>query len=189
MGGARRRARRRSRAVRFWAPPRRRCRRIVIPDTGGRHEGVDVFAWTPREFIDEGCSQFLLHRRERREEPDPVHPRARPAAAPAVRRRRRGQAGRGRAARSARRSPMGAGAVRSRRSQASPIVTDLPPLVGGAREFLDPEDGEPDSAWSGRVQPARSPRSCDGCTRRSARLGQLVRAGESTPDRPSTRRA
>ena len=38
----------------------RRSGDVVVPDTGGRHEGVDVFSWTPREFVDEDCLQFLF---------------------------------------------------------------------------------------------------------------------------------
>ena len=76
-------------SVRFWAPPRRRSGDVVVPDTGGRHEGVDVFSWTPREFVDEDLPAVPVHRRERREEPDPVRPRARAGAAEAVRGRRR----------------------------------------------------------------------------------------------------
>ena len=40
-------------SVRFWAPPRRRANDALIPDTGGRSDGVDVFTWSPREFVDE----------------------------------------------------------------------------------------------------------------------------------------
>jgi hypothetical protein len=47
-------------SVCFWAPPRRRSGDVVVPDTGGRHEGVEVFTWTPREFIDEDLLSFLL---------------------------------------------------------------------------------------------------------------------------------
>ena len=32
----------------------------LIPDTGGRLEGIDVFAWTPREFIDLGLLEFCF---------------------------------------------------------------------------------------------------------------------------------
>ena len=47
-------------SVRFWAPPRRRSGDVLLPDTGGRQEGVDVFTWTPREFIDEELLRFLF---------------------------------------------------------------------------------------------------------------------------------
>ena len=46
-----------------------------------------------------GPARVLLHRRERRAQPAPVHPRARAAAAPTMGRRRRRHAGRGRAPR------------------------------------------------------------------------------------------
>src|SRR4026208_1405236 len=32
-------------SVRFWAPARRRSGDVIVPDTGGRQEGVDVFSW------------------------------------------------------------------------------------------------------------------------------------------------
>ena len=47
-------------SVKFWAPPRRRSGDVVLPDTGGRHEGVEAFTWTPREFIDEDLLPYLL---------------------------------------------------------------------------------------------------------------------------------
>jgi hypothetical protein len=31
-----------------------------VPDTGGRLEGIDVFAWTPREFVDLGLLEFCF---------------------------------------------------------------------------------------------------------------------------------
>ena len=47
-------------SVSFWAPPRRQSGDVIVPDTGGRQEGVDAFTWTPREFIDEGLLRFLF---------------------------------------------------------------------------------------------------------------------------------
>src|SRR4029078_4729992 len=32
----------------------------LIADTGGRLEGIDVFAWTPREFVDLGLLEFCF---------------------------------------------------------------------------------------------------------------------------------
>ncbi|MCJ7726405.1 MAG: ATP-binding protein, partial [Acidimicrobiia bacterium] len=46
-------------SVSMWAPPRPRSGDVAIPDTGGRQD-VDVFAWTPREFVDEGLLRFLF---------------------------------------------------------------------------------------------------------------------------------
>ena len=62
LGGAGRRPR----AVPAVASGRRPAAQtgdVVVPDTGGRQEGVDVFAWTPREFIDEDLLAVLLHGR------------------------------------------------------------------------------------------------------------------------------
>ena len=77
-----RRARARSPASASGRRPARQSGDVVVPDTGGRLEGVDAFTWTPREFVDEDLLRVLLHRRERREEPDPVHPGT--GAAPAA---------------------------------------------------------------------------------------------------------
>ena len=51
--------RRRSRAC-GSGRPRDGVSRDLIPDTGGRLEGIDVFAWTPREFIDLGLLEFCF---------------------------------------------------------------------------------------------------------------------------------
>ncbi len=47
-------------SVGFWAPPRAGTGDVILPDTGGRQEGVDAFSWTPRQFIDEGLLRFLF---------------------------------------------------------------------------------------------------------------------------------
>ncbi len=47
-------------SVSFWAPPRLHSGDVLVPDTGGRQEGVDAFAWTPREFVDDGLLRFLF---------------------------------------------------------------------------------------------------------------------------------
>ena len=33
-------------SVAFWAPPKRRSGEVVVPDTGGRFDGIEVFSWT-----------------------------------------------------------------------------------------------------------------------------------------------
>ena len=33
---------------------------VVVPDTGGRLDGIEVFSWTPREFIDDDLLQFCF---------------------------------------------------------------------------------------------------------------------------------
>ena len=167
VGDARRRARRRSRRVRFWAPARRRSRRRRRPrhrrtPRGRRRVQLDAARVRRR-----GLPAVPVHRRERREEPDPVHPRTRAVAAEAVRGRRRGHAGRGRAPRSARRAgrelarPAGPGAGRANGS--SPTCSRSSTRSASSSS---PEDGsrarlgvERPRAW-----PARSPRSCAGCT-------------------------
>ncbi|MFQ5518326.1 MAG: hypothetical protein ACE5E8_12210, partial [Acidimicrobiia bacterium] len=46
-------------SVSLWAPPRPRSGDVAVPDTAGRQD-VAVFAWTPREFIEEGLLRFLF---------------------------------------------------------------------------------------------------------------------------------
>ncbi len=60
-------------SVSFWAPPRVQSGDVVIPDTGGRQEGVDAFSWTPRQFIEGGLLRFLFTDAVRQPQPDPVH--------------------------------------------------------------------------------------------------------------------
>jgi len=93
-------------SVRFWAPPRRNVP-DVMPDTGGRLEGIDVFAWTPR---------VLLHRRERRPESTAVHPRAGATATATLRRRHPEHARRGRPARPPRPAQRQVGGAHPRRA-------------------------------------------------------------------------
>ncbi len=59
MGGARGRARPVPERPVLGAAPRR-VGDVVVPDTGGRLEGVDAFTWTPREFVDEGLLAFCF---------------------------------------------------------------------------------------------------------------------------------
>ena len=88
-------------SVRFWAPPapalgRRPAPRHRRPPRGRGRLRVDAARVHRR-----GPAAVLLHRRERLEEPAPVHPRARAGPAAAVRRGRGGPARRRRAARPA----------------------------------------------------------------------------------------
>ena len=163
-------------SVRFWAPPRRGGSDL-IPDTGGRLEGIDVFAWTPREFIDLGLLEFCLtdandaknqlpfirERVQQQLQRFAVDLEGMPGAV-ALRDPRDQPDGRWR-------GPIPAG-------QAGRIITDLPSLVEALEEFLDPDDGEPDLAWTGRVQLSTVSAFLRRMHAAAARVGHLVRAGE-----------
>jgi DNA helicase HerA-like ATPase len=164
-------------SVRFWAPPRRGSGDL-IPDTGGRLEGIDVFAWTPREFIDLGLLEFcftdandaknqlpfIRERVQQQLQRFAVDIQGMPGAV-ALRDPRDEPDGRWH-------GPIPAG-------QAGRIITDLPSLVDALEEFLDPDDGEPDLAWTGRVQLSTVSAFLRRIHAAAARVGQLVRAGDS----------
>ena len=165
-------------SVRFWAPPRPRSGDVMLPDTGGRLEGVDVFAWTPREFIDEELLAFcftdandaknqLPFIRER------VQSQLRKFATDVV-----GRPG-AVVLRDPRSSPHAPGeAVQAEAGER--VVTDLASLVDAIAEYLEPEDGgEPEWAWSGRVMGGTVSAFMRRLHAASGRLGHLVRAGES----------
>jgi hypothetical protein len=167
-------------SVRFCAPPRARSGDVVVPDTGGRQEGVDVFSWTPREFVDEGLLQFMLT--------DASDARNQ---IPFVRERVQAQLQRfavdvvGMPGAIVLRDPRDApdGGWRGQHVQAQPgerVVVDLPTLVEALDGFLEPEDGaEPDVAWSGRVQAGTVSAFMRRLHAGAARIGKLVNAGES----------
>jgi DNA helicase HerA-like ATPase len=164
-------------SVRFWAPPRRGVPELV-PDTGGRLEGIDVFAWTPREFIDLGLLEFcftdandarnqlpfIRERVQQQLQRFAVDIQGMPGAV-GLRDPREQPGGRWTA-------PMPAG-------QAGPAITDLASLVEALEAFLDPDEAEPDLAWTGRVQLSTVSAFLRRLHAASSRLGHLVRAGES----------
>ena len=168
-------------SVCFWAPPKRKSGDVLLPDTGGRHEGVEVFTWTPREFIDDDLMQFLLT--DANDQRNQI-PFVRERVQAQLKRFAVDVAGRPGAVvlRDPRDSQNGSWYGQQVNVAAGErIITDLQSLVDGIGEFLEPEDGtEPDFAWSGRVHGlAPSARSCDGCTRAPHASDHLVRAGES----------
>jgi DNA helicase HerA-like ATPase len=164
-------------SVRFWAPPRRRVPDLV-PDTGGRLEGIDVFAWTPREFIDLGLLEFCFT--------DANDARNQ---LPFIRERVQQQLQRfaadvqgvpgGVALRDPRDQPHGRWTEPIPAAQAGTVITDLTSMVAALEGFLDPDDAEPDPAWTGRVQLSTVSAFLRRLHAASARLGHLVRAGES----------
>jgi uncharacterized protein len=165
-------------SVRFWAPPRRRSGGVMLPDTGGRLEGVDVFAWTPREFIDEELLAFCFTDANDAKNQLPF---IRERVQSQLRRFAVDVLGRPGAVvlRDPRSTPIAPGeAVQADAGER--VVTDLPSLVDAIAEYLEPEDGgEPEYAWSGRVQGGTVSAFMRRLHAASNRLGHLVRAGES----------
>ena len=165
-------------SVRFWAPPRRRSGDVLLPDTGGRHEGVEIFTWTPREFIEEDLLQFCF-----------TDANDAKNQLPFIRERVQAQLKRfatdvvGQPGAVVLRDPRSMPHERGEQVHAAPgepVITDLASLAEAMADFLDPQDGaEPDPAWTARVQPGTVAAFMRRLVSASARFGHLVRAGES----------
>jgi DNA helicase HerA-like ATPase len=163
-------------SVSFWAPPRPRSGDVVIPDTGGRQDGVDAFAWTPREFIDEGLLRFLFtDATDYRNQLPFVEERVRAQL------RRFATDVEGRPGAVVLRDPTDGAdpalAVVPHRGER--VIVDLRSLIEGIEEFVDPADGEPETRWTGRVQGGTVSAFLRRLHAAEQRLGHLVRAGES----------
>ncbi len=163
-------------SVGLWAPPRTGTNDIVVPDTGGRQEGVAAFTWTPREFIEEGLLRFLFTDADGNRNQIPF-----------IEERVRSQLRR--FAVDVEGVP-GAVVLRDPSEGAKPgdrvvphrgerIITDLRTLVDAISEYVDPEDDEPDAKWTGRVQMGTISAFARRLHSAVHRLGHLVRAGES----------
>ena len=167
-------------SVCFWAPPKRKSGDVLLPDTGGRHEGVEVFTWTPREFIDDDLMQFLLT--DANDQRNQI-PFVRERVQAQLKRFAVDVAGRPGAVvlRDPRDSQNGSWYGQQVNVVAGErIITDLQSLVDGIGEFLEPEDGtEPDFAWSGRVMGGTISAFMRRMHAGASRIGPLVRAGES----------
>ena len=165
-------------SVAFWAPPRRKSGDVLLPDVAGRQEGVQPFAWTPREFIDEGLLRFLFtDAGDSRNQLSFVEERVRSQlqrwAVDIV----------GRPGAVVIRQPPIGGWKRGAEVKLEPgerVIEDLPSLVAALEEYLDPPDGEePDRTWSGRVQGGTVSAFMRRLYAAQSRLGELIRAGDS----------
>jgi hypothetical protein len=167
-------------SVAFWAPPRRRSGDVVVADTGGRLDGIEVFSWTPREFIDDDLLQFCFTDANDAKNQIPF---IRERVQTQLKRFAVNVAGRPGAVvlRDPSQTPGGRwGAQEVSAGPGEPVVEDLPSLVTALDVFLEPEDGgEPDQAWTGRVMPSTVSAFMRRLHAASSRLGHLVRAGES----------
>lgn len=162
-------------SVSLWAPPRARSGDVAVPDIGGRQD-VDVFAWTPREFVDEGLLRFLFtDASDLRTQVSFVAERVEAQL------RRYAVDVAGRAGAIVLRDP-----VEGHRpgdlvtpNPGERVVTDLATLVDAVEEFIDPPDGEPDVKWTGRVQAGTVSAFMRRVHAAVGRLGHLIRAGDS----------
>ncbi|MEX0827127.1 MAG: ATP-binding protein [Acidimicrobiia bacterium] len=162
-------------SVSLWAPPRPRSGDVLVPDIAGRQD-VSVFAWTPREFIDEGLLRFLFtDASDARNQISFVAERVESQ----LRRFAVDVAG-----------VPGAIVLRDpseghspgdlvRPNQGERVIKDLAGLATALEEFLDPPDGEPDLRWSGRVQGGTVSAFMRRFHAAVIRLGHLIQPGES----------
>jgi len=166
-------------SVRFWAPPRRQSGDVVVPDTGGRFEGVEVFSWTPRAFIDQDLLEFCFTDASDAKNQIPF---IRERVQLQLKRWAVGVDGMPGAValREPAQAPDGHAWSRDDRipaAQADVVITDLPSLVRALEVHLEPDDGsEADAAWTARVMPGTVAAFLRRLHAASARLGHLVRA-------------
>ena len=166
-------------SVRFWAPPRRQSGDVMVPDTGGRFEGVEVFSWTPRAFIDQDLLEFCFTDASDAKNQIPF---IRERVQLQLKRWAVGLDGMPGAValRDPAQAPDGHAWSRDDRipaAQADVVITDLPSLVRALEVHLEPGDGsEADATWTGRVMPGTVAAFLRRLHAASARLGHLVRA-------------
>jgi len=162
-------------SVAFWAPPRERSGDVMIPDVGGRQD-VQPFAWTPRELVDEGLLRFLFtDASDARNQVAFIAERVEAQ----LRRHAVDVAGTPGAIvlRDPRQGHRPGEAVRAQ--QGERVIDTLAALVAAIGEFVDPEDGEPDPRWTGRVQVGTVSAFMRRLHAAEHRLGHLVQAGDS----------
>jgi len=166
-------------SVRFWAPPRRQSGDVVVPDTGGRFDGVEVFSWTPRVFIDQDLLEFCFTDASDAKNQIPF---IRERVQLQLKRWAVGVDGMpgSVALRDPAQAPDGHAWSRDDRipaAQADVVIADLPSLVRALEIHLEPDDGsEADPAWTARVMPGTVAAFLRRLHAASARLGHLVRA-------------
>ena len=163
-------------SVSFWAPPRTQSGDVMVPDTGGRQEGVEAFAWTPREFIDEGLLRFLFtDASDFRNQLSFIEERVRSQL------QRFAIDVDGMPGAVVLRDPAD---VDDPRQPVVPhrgerVVVDLRTMIEGIGEYIDPEDTEPDQRWTGRVQGGTVSAFVRRLYAAENRLGHMIRAGDS----------
>ena len=164
--------------VAFWAPPRTHAGGEVLPDVSGRQTGVAPFTWTPREFVDEELLQFVFtDANDARNQIPFVQERVQAQL------RRLATNVDGLPGAIVLREPndreAGRRSVHARANER--VIRSLEDLADAIGDHLEPEEGEPERAWSANAQLG----TVGAFMRRlraaaaEARLGRLVRAGES----------
>ena len=148
-------------SVSFWAPPR--LGGPSIADTDSRIEGVQAFGWTPLQFVQQGLLRFLFAETgDYRNQLTFVEERVRSQLM-----------------RNAEEVPNEPGAV----SIEGSVIRSLSDLVDVIEVHLDPPDGEPDFAWTGRVQGGTASAFMRRLHAAEARVGRLIRVDASRVDR------
>jgi uncharacterized protein len=162
-------------SVSLWAPPRPRSGDVLVPDIAGRQD-VAVFAWTPREFIDEGLLRFLFT-----DASDARNQVAFVAERVEAQLRRFAVDVAGMPGAVVLRDPSeshGPGSIVTP-NRGERVIEDLDGLALALEEYLDPADGEPDQRWTGRVQGGTVSAFMRRLQAAVMRLGHLIHAGES----------
>ena len=162
-------------SVSLWAPPRPRSGDVLVPDIAGRQD-VAVFAWTPREFIDEGLLRFLFT-----DASDARNQIAFVAERVESQLRRFAVDVAGMPGAVVLRDPV-EGHQRGasvRPDKGERVISDLAALAAVLEEYLDPPDAEPDLKWTGRVQAGTISAFMRRLHASVLRLGHLIQAGDS----------
>jgi len=162
-------------SVSLWAPPRPRSGDVMVADIAGRQD-VAVFAWTLREFVDEGLVRFLFT-----DASDTRNQIAFVAERVEAQLRRFAVDVAGQPGAIVLRDPSeghGPGSIVTPH-KGERVIKDLDGLAAALEEYLDPADGEPDQRWSGRVQGGTVSAFMRRLSSAVVRLGHLIQAGES----------
>ncbi|HYR62807.1 MAG TPA: ATP-binding protein [Actinomycetota bacterium] len=148
-------------SVSLWAPVR--AGPELIPDTESRIEGVTAFSWTPLEFIERGLLRFLFTETgDYRQQLTFVEERVR--------------------------AQLERHTVADPRRPGVAVVEGMPvaslgDLVEVIEQHLDPVDGEPEFAWTGRVAAGTALAFMRRLRAAEARIGRLIRPGGRRVDR------
>ena len=148
-------------SVSFWAPSRPGPQ--PVPDTDSRTEGVFAFSWTPKEFVEKGLLRFLFSETgDFRNQLTFVEERVRSQLI-----------------RNLEPVETEPGAVKIE----GQVIRSLHDLIEVIAEHLDPEDGDPDFNWTGRVQGGTAAAFMRRLYAAEARVGRLIRIDGRRVDR------
>ena len=148
----------------------------MVPDTGGRQEGVDAFAWTPREFVDDGLLRFLFtDAGDFRNQLSFIEERVRSQL------QRFAIDVDGLPGALVLRDPADVDDPRQPvvAHRGERVISDLGTMIDAIAEYVDPEEREPDQRWTGRVQGGTVSAFLRRLHAAEQRLGHMIRAGDS----------